>query len=100
MCVGYEGILVEAEGQGIVRTGVLRVGNREHVIGLACVPEAEVGDRVIAHSGHAVRVVDSQSLDVGERSGVRLESEALVDEGGAGMAHLVDLQGGSVETSG
>jgi len=56
MCVGFEGELISAVGDGVVRTGVLRVDGRDYEIGLACVPEAEVGDTVVAHSGQAVRV--------------------------------------------
>ena len=34
------------------------VGNREAPADLAMVPEAEVGDYVIAHSGFAIKLVD------------------------------------------
>jgi hypothetical protein len=37
---------------------VLRVADRDYEIGLACVPEAGLGDTVIAHSGQAVRVAE------------------------------------------
>lgn len=68
MCIGFEGVLVEAEGSGVVRIGLLRVGAREYRIGLACVPEAQVGDRIIAHSGQAVRVVAVAAQQTGGRS--------------------------------
>lgn len=57
MCVGFEGVLIAAEGFGITRTGVVLVADREYTIGLACVPDARLGDQLIAHSGQAVRVV-------------------------------------------
>lgn len=100
MCVGFEGVLTEVEGSGIVRTGVLLVGGRAYTIGLACVPDAVVGDVVIAHSGQAVRVVSSDGDGVVERSGIDLESEPLVDEGGVGVAHLVDIQRSTVQFTG
>ena len=59
MCIGFEGRLIEAEGDGLTRSGVLQVGDRRYEIGLTFVPEAVVGDTVIAHTGQAVRVVPS-----------------------------------------
>jgi hypothetical protein len=100
MCMGFEGVLIEIEGTGITRTGLLRVGQRDFAIGLACVPEAMVGDVVIAHSGQGVRVVASDGDDVGEGSGVRLESESLIDSRRVGVTHLVDIEHGSVQHSG
>ncbi len=100
MCVGFEGMLTEVEGSGIVRTGVLLVDGRTYTIGLACVPDAAAGDVVIAHSGQAVRIVSSGGDGVAERSGIGLESEPLVDEGGVGVAHLVDVQRGAVKSTG
>jgi hydrogenase maturation factor len=99
MCVGFEGVLTEVEGSGIVRTGVLLVGDRAYTIGLACVPEAVAGDIVIAHSGQAVRVVSSDGDGVAERPGVGLESEPLVDQRGVGVADLVDVQRSPIESS-
>ena len=100
MCLGFEGILVEAEGSGVVRTGVLLVDDRAYTIGLACVPDAAVGDIVIAHSGQAVRVVSSGADGVAERAGVGLESEPLVNEGGVGVAHLIDVQSNAIQPTG
>lgn len=100
MCVGFEGVLTEVEGLGIVRTGVLLVEGRAYTIGLACVPDARVGDTVIAHSGQAVRVAASDGDGVIERPGVDLESEPLVDERGIGVAHLVDIQRRPVQLTG
>ena len=99
MCVGFEGVLTEVEGSGIVRTGVLLVGGRDYTIGLACVPDALVGDVVISHSGQAVRVVSSDGDGVAERPREGLESEPFVDESGVGMAPLVDIQSGPVEAT-
>lgn len=57
MCLGYEGVLVSTDGDGVTRSGVLRVDGRDHDIGLSFVPEAAVGDLLVAHSGQAVRVM-------------------------------------------
>lgn len=99
MCVGFEGVLTEVEGSGIVRTGVLLVGGRAYTIGLACVPDALVGDILIAHSGQAVRVVSSDGDGVVERPGEGLESEPLVDERGVGVAPPIDVQSRAVEAT-
>lgn len=61
MCLGYEGTLIETSGDGVARHGVLVVGDRRFEIGLAFVPDAREGDRVIAHSGQGVRVVTSST---------------------------------------
>jgi hydrogenase maturation factor len=59
MCVGFEGELVEVTGSGLTRSGILQVDDRRFPIGLTFVPEARLGDRVVAHTGQAVRVVAS-----------------------------------------
>lgn len=56
MCLGFEGVLVGVDGVGVVRSGVLRVADHDYEIGLSFVPDAKVGDRIIAHSGQGVRV--------------------------------------------
>jgi hydrogenase maturation factor len=63
MCLGFEGMLVGVNGVGVVRSGVLRVADRDYEIGLSFVPDAKVGDRIIAHSGQGVRIV-SQDAEV------------------------------------
>ncbi len=65
MCLGFEGVLVGVNGVGVIRSGVLRVADRDYEIGLSFVPDAKVGDRLIAHSGQGVRVIG-----VAEDSGV------------------------------
>lgn len=57
MCLGFEGMLVGVDGVGVVRSGVLRIADHDYEIGLSFVPDAKVGDRIIAHSGQGVRVV-------------------------------------------
>ncbi len=61
MCLGFEGMLVGVNGVGVVRSGVLRVADRDYEIGLSFVPDAKVGDRIIAHSGQGVRIVSQDA---------------------------------------
>jgi len=63
MCLGFEGMLVGVDGVGVVRSGVLRIADHDYEIGLSFVPDAKVGDRIIAHSGQGVRIV-SQDAEV------------------------------------
>ncbi len=62
MCLGFEGMLVGVNGVGVVRSGVLRIADRDYEIGLSFVPDAKVGDRIIAHSGQGVRVVGESGV--------------------------------------
>ena len=57
MCFAIEALLVEIHGDGVERWGfVTREGNTMRV-GLAFVPEANVGDVLFVHSGQAFRIV-------------------------------------------
>jgi hypothetical protein len=68
VCLGYEGVLTAVEGNGVSRRGVLVVGDRTFEIGLGFVPDADVGDQVLAHSGQGVRVVSNSSTKLIERA--------------------------------
>ena len=57
MCVAYPGQIVATEGEGHTRSGVLEYGTRRLSVSLALVPDAQVGDWVIAHSGLAIRIL-------------------------------------------
>lgn len=57
MCVPTEALLVEIHGDGVERWGrVTREGVTTQV-GLAFVPEANVGDVLLIHSGQAFRIL-------------------------------------------
>ena len=61
MCVAIPGRIVsigEQTGPSIPATVV--IGEVERDVDLAMVPEAVVGDRVIVHSGYAIRLVPSE----------------------------------------
>lgn len=62
MCLGFEGVLVAVTGEGVTRSGTVRLEDRTLVVGLGFVPEARVGDRLLVHSGQAVRVQSSTSM--------------------------------------
>lgn len=68
MCLGFEGILEGVTGEGVARQGTLVVGERRFPIGLAFVPDAREGDRVLAHTGQGVRVVSSSSTKLMDRA--------------------------------
>jgi hydrogenase maturation factor len=62
MCLGFEGLLLAVEGEGVARSGTVRFEGRDLEVGLAFVPEARIGDRLLVHSGQAVRVQSSTSM--------------------------------------
>lgn len=65
MCVAIPGIILEiSTGAGIERTGLVTIGGIPRPINLALVPEAEVGDAVITHSGFAIRLVPHDLLEI------------------------------------
>ena len=49
MCLGFEGTLISVTGSGVTRSGLLLIDEREIEIGLAFVPEAEIGDRLLQY---------------------------------------------------
>lgn len=61
MCVGFEGTLTVVRGEGPTRSGVLIVDGHAYEIGLAFVPGARPGDRLVAHTGQGVRIVHNRS---------------------------------------
>lgn len=70
MCVAIPGRIVsigERSGPSIPATAVF--GDVERDIDLAMVPDAEVGDHVIVHSGYAIRVVAAENSVLGVETG-------------------------------
>lgn len=58
MCVALPGRVVKVEGgSGPSRPAVVMLSGRETEVDLIMVPEADVGDYVIVHSGYAVSSV-------------------------------------------
>jgi hydrogenase expression/formation protein HypC len=66
---------IEADGQGVVDLAGVRKR-----ISLALVPEAEVGDYVIVHVGHAIGVLDPEEA----RATLRLLAELAAADAGEG----------------
>ncbi len=55
MCVALPGRIVSIEaGEGPSRPGTVRFGDLTRRVDLMMVPDAEVGDSVIVHSGFAI----------------------------------------------
>lgn len=57
MCLALEALLVEIHGEGVERWGVVSREGHSMRVGLAFVPEANVGDVLFVHSGQAFRIV-------------------------------------------
>lgn len=70
MCVAIPGRIVSITSTaGPSRPAVMEVAGREVPVDLMLVPEASVGDSVVAHSGYAIRRVAGES-DRGDIGGV------------------------------
>lgn len=54
MCLGIPGKIISATGNDAERIGQVSFSGITHDISLAFVPEAEPGDYVIVHVGHAI----------------------------------------------
>lgn len=57
MCLPETVLLVEAHGEGVERWGTVTREGHVKEVGLAFVPEANVGDILMVHSGQAFRIV-------------------------------------------
>jgi len=60
MCLAIPGEIVEIREEGGLRNGKVRFGGIAREICLAYVPEAKVGDYVLAHAGFAITIVDEE----------------------------------------
>lgn len=59
MCVAQPGRIHSiGEPNGISIPAEVHFGDRRHTIDLALIPNAGVGDWIIAHSGYAIRLTD------------------------------------------
>ncbi|MEY4615513.1 MAG: hypothetical protein RJB66_473 [Pseudomonadota bacterium] len=59
MCLAVPGLIIKLnELDAIDRSAEVDFGGIQRTISLACVPEATVGDYVIAHAGVALQIID------------------------------------------
>lgn len=58
MCLAVAARVLATEGEGVTRLGMIELGGETRRIGLALVPEAEVGSWVTVHAGYAIGVLD------------------------------------------
>jgi len=61
MCLGIPGKIIHISGDDLFyRMGKIDFGGIQKEISLAYVPEAKVGDYVIAHAGFAISIIDEE----------------------------------------
>lgn len=58
MCLAVPGKILSVSGAGLERSGRVSFGGAVREVSLACVPEADCGDYVLAHAGIAISVVN------------------------------------------
>lgn len=64
MCVAIPGQVVWiGAGEPATRPALVRVGAAERRVDLVMVPEVQVGDWVITHSGYAIRRMTEAAID-------------------------------------
>jgi hydrogenase maturation factor len=58
MCLPETALLVEDHGEGVERWGMVTRDGRTQKVGLAFVPDANLGDILLIHSGQAFRILE------------------------------------------
>ncbi len=59
MCLAVPGKIMEIiDNDGFIRTGKISFGGVIKSINLAMVPEADIGDYILAHAGIAIGIID------------------------------------------
>ena len=60
MCLAIPSRIIEIDDTGLLRMGQVDFGNVTRDVCLTYVPEAQVGDYVIVHTGFAISQVDEE----------------------------------------
>ena len=90
MCLAVPGKVLEIHGDDpLLRSGRVDFGGVVMEINLSCVPEAKVGDYVLAHVGLALNVIDEEEAalvfealrQLEEASGIATENAAETSTG-------------------
>ncbi|MBT8198169.1 MAG: HypC/HybG/HupF family hydrogenase formation chaperone [Acidimicrobiia bacterium] len=63
MCVAVPGVVVSVDRTGVVPIAEVDFGGVTRHINMSFVPDAEPGDRLITHSGLAVRIARTDVWD-------------------------------------
>jgi hydrogenase expression/formation protein HypC len=64
VCLAIPGRIVEIiDGDGLERRARIEVGGVEREVSLGMVPDAQVGDHIVSHSGFALRVVSEPNFE-------------------------------------
>lgn len=78
MCIALPGRIVwVGAGRPAARPARIRVGDLEREVDLVMLPEARLGDWVIAHSGYAIRRLTEAAVEAWDRD-VRLVGDQPV----------------------
>ena len=78
MCLAIPGRITQTDDSQFMRMSKVDFGGVVREVCLAYLPEAEVGDYVIVHTGFAISVLDEQEAQ--ETLQLFAEMEALADE--------------------
>jgi hydrogenase expression/formation protein HypC len=63
MCLAVAGRILSASGEGIDRRAQVELGGQPREISLAMLPDASVGEWVVVHAGHALRVLSDPEAE-------------------------------------
>lgn len=63
MCLAVAGRILSVSGEGIARSASVDLGGSPRPISLAMIPEASVGEWVVVHAGHALRVLSDAEAE-------------------------------------
>ncbi len=65
MCMAVPGKVVAIEGEGLEKVATLEVGDQVRRVSLVMLPEAEVGEWILFHTGYALQVLpEDEALQV------------------------------------
>ncbi len=89
MCLPRIGCIVEVDGMEAV---ISHPGTAPQRVSLLCVPAAVVGDHVMVHAGHAIRVLDASEAE--ERRSLIEAVTGATEPDATGLSPLPDVRTG------
>ena len=65
MCMAVPGKVIEISGEGMERFATVEVGSQVRKVSLVMLPEAELGEWILFHTGYALQVLpEAEALAV------------------------------------